>query len=92
MEIILDFHVFDIQEFDILIGQPLEKLFTEPPKIGDLDIKLGKESFSIQVIRAKNSVLEPLPYPKLPSEVMSVAPFCHTHFQGTNGMHNLMCA
>jgi hypothetical protein len=75
MEIILDFHVFDIQEFDILIGHPLEIFFAEPPKIGDLDIKLGKESFSIQVTRAKNSVLEPLPYPNLPSEVMSVAPF-----------------
>jgi hypothetical protein len=40
-----------------------------------VDIKLGRESFSIQVTRAKNSVAEPLPYPNLPSEVMSVAPF-----------------
>ena len=29
-EIILDFHVFDIQDFDILIRHPLEKLFVEP--------------------------------------------------------------
>jgi hypothetical protein len=75
MEIILDFRVFDIQDFDILIGHPLEKLFVEPPKIGDLDIKMGKESFSIQVTRAKNSMVEPLPYPNSPSKVMSVAPF-----------------
>jgi hypothetical protein len=61
--------------FDILIGQPLEKLFAEPPKTRDLDIKLGRESFSIQVTRAKNSVVEPLPYPNLPSKVMSVATF-----------------
>jgi hypothetical protein len=50
-------------------------LFAKPPKIGDLDIKLGRESFSIQVTRAKNSVAKPLPYPNLPSEVMSVTPF-----------------
>jgi len=60
MKIILDFHVFDIQDFDILIGHLPEKLLVEPPKTGDLDIKLGRESFSIQVTRAKNSVAEPL--------------------------------
>jgi hypothetical protein len=38
----LDFHVFDIQDFDILIGHPLEKLFVDPPKIGELDIKRGE--------------------------------------------------
>jgi hypothetical protein len=43
VEIILDFHVIEVQDFDILIGHPLEKLFVEPPKIGDLDIKLGRE-------------------------------------------------
>jgi hypothetical protein len=75
VEIILNFHVFEVQYFDILIGHPLEKLFTEPPKIGDLDIKLGRESFFIQVTRAKNSVAEPLRYPNLPLEVMSVTPF-----------------
>jgi hypothetical protein len=75
MEIILDFHVFDIQDFDILIGHPLEKLFAEPPKTRDMDIKLGRESFSIQVTKAKNSVAEPLLYPNLPLEVMSMKPF-----------------
>jgi hypothetical protein len=45
----LDFYVFDVQDFDILIGHPLEKLFADPSKIGDLDVKLGRESFSIQV-------------------------------------------
>ena len=37
-EIPLDFHVFDIQDFDIMIGHPLEKLFVEPPRLGDLDV------------------------------------------------------
>jgi hypothetical protein len=30
----LDFHVFDIQDFDIMIGHPLEKLFIGPSKTG----------------------------------------------------------
>ena len=57
----LDFHVFDIQDFDVLIGHPLEKLFLDPPKIGDLDIKLGRDTFMIPITRFKNSVAESLP-------------------------------
>jgi hypothetical protein len=71
----LDFHVFDIQDFDIMIGHPLEKLFIEPPTSGDLDIKLGRETFSIPITRAKNLVAKSLPNPQLPEEVMSVSPF-----------------
>ena len=32
VEITLDFHVFDIQDFDILIGHSLEQLLDEPSK------------------------------------------------------------
>jgi hypothetical protein len=74
-EISLDFHVFDIQDFDIMIGHPIEKLFVEPPKSGDLDVKIGRDTFSIPITRAKNSVAESLSYPKLLKEVMSVSPF-----------------
>jgi len=74
VEVTLDFHVFDIKDFDILIG-PLEKLFVEPPLSGNLDVKLGRGTFSIPITRAKNSVPEPLPYPNLPKEVISVSPF-----------------
>ena len=58
-----------------MIGHPLEKLFIEPPMSGDLDIKLGRETFSIPITRAKNSVAESLPNPQLHEEVMSVSPF-----------------
>ena len=58
----LDFHVFDITDFDILIGHPLEKLFLDPPKIGDLNVKLGRDVFTIPITRAKNSVAESLPH------------------------------
>jgi hypothetical protein len=40
-----------------------------------LDVKLGTESFSIQVTQAKNSMAEPLFYHNLPSKVMSVMLF-----------------
>ena len=48
VEVALDFHVFDIQDFDILIGHPLKNLLN-PPKIGDLDIKLGRDTFTIPI-------------------------------------------
>jgi len=71
----LDFHVFDIQDFDVLIGHPLEKHFLDPPKIWELDVKLGRDTFTITITRVKNSVTESLPYLDLPTEVMSVLPF-----------------
>ena len=45
----LDFHVFDITDFDILIGHPLEKLLLDPPKTGDLNVKLGRDVFTIPI-------------------------------------------
>ena len=62
VEIILDFHVFDTKDFDILIGHPLEKLLVEPPPSGELDITLGRNTFLIPITRAKNSVADTLPY------------------------------
>jgi hypothetical protein len=53
-EVALDFHVFEIRDFDILIGHPLEKLFMKPPTLANLDTKLGRDTFSIPITRAKN--------------------------------------
>jgi hypothetical protein len=58
-----------------MIGNPLEKLFIEPPSSGDLDVKLGRDTFSIPITQDKNLVAEPLPYSDLPKEVMSISPF-----------------
>ena len=71
----LYFHVFDMEDFDIMIGHPLEKLFANPPKTGELDIKLGRDTFIIPITWAKNSVANTLPYHELPKEVMLVSPF-----------------
>ena len=75
VEMALDFHVFEIQDFNIMIGHPLEKLIVEPPSSGVLDVKLGRDTFSIPITQAKNSVVESLPHSNLPKEVMSVVPF-----------------
>ena len=60
VDLVLDFHIFDIQDFDILIGHPLEKLYADPLRIGEMNVKLGRDTYSIQVTRAKNSVAKPL--------------------------------
>ena len=57
--VILDFHVFDVQDFDLMIGHPIEKLLMDAPTQGKLDVRLGKETFSVQISRATNSRAEP---------------------------------
>ena len=47
----------------------------EPSSSGALDVKLGRDTFTIPITRAKNSVVESLPHLDLPKEVMSVLPF-----------------
>ena len=58
-----------------MIGHPLEKLFIRTPSSGDLDIKLGRYTFSIPITQAKNLVANALPHPNLPKEVMLILPF-----------------
>ena len=45
------------------------------PLSGALDIKLGKDTFSIHITLDKTSVVDTLPYHEPPKEVMSVSPF-----------------
>ena len=58
-----------------MIGHRLEHLFIEPPSSWELNVKLGRDTFSIPITRAKNSVADTLPYHERPKEVMSVSPF-----------------
>ena len=60
-EVALDFHIFDVYGFDILIGHPVEKLFLEAPLLGTIDFKLGRETFSLPISWAKNYPAELLP-------------------------------
>ena len=78
-EIALDFHVFEVQDFDILIGHPIEKLFLDVLNLGELQvlnwekchfmvregIVLGHlvSERGIEVDKAKIDVIERLPPP-----------------------------
>ena len=74
IEAILDFHVFDISDFDILIGHPIEKLF-DVSEIGVLSLKIGRIATSVPVLPSINSLMELLPVPELIEKVMVVSPF-----------------
>ena len=57
-----------------MIGHPLEHLFIEPPSSWELNVKLGRDTFSIPITRAINLVADTLPYHERPKEV-PVTPF-----------------
>ena len=59
IDVILDFHVFDVRDLDLLIGHPIEKLLMDALTLGKIDIRLGKETISVQITRATNSRAEP---------------------------------
>jgi hypothetical protein len=46
IEVHLDFHIFAILEFELLIGYPYEKLFQEKPSHGSLSEEFGKTTFA----------------------------------------------
>ena len=45
-EVRLDFHIFAILEFDLLLGYPFEKLFQEKSSHGSLNEKLTEATFA----------------------------------------------
>ena len=45
VDVILDFHVFDVQDFDLMIGHPIEKFLMDASTQGKLDVRLGKKTF-----------------------------------------------
>jgi len=75
VDVILDFHVFDVQDFDLMIGHPIEKLLMDTPTQSKLDVRLGKETFSVQISRATNSMAEPSLGTEPIMEVTGILPF-----------------
>jgi hypothetical protein len=51
--------MFDVRDFDLLIGHPIEKLLTDALTQSMFDVRLGKETISIQIARAINCMTEP---------------------------------
>jgi len=71
IEVNLDFHIFDILDFDLLLGSPLEKLLTSQ---GSLDKKLRKTTFA-PVSCLENSMAKHFPEPNPLKEMMHESPF-----------------
>ena len=69
------FHVFDVQDFDFMIGHPIEKLRMDAPTQCKLDVRLGKETFFVQISRAANSLAEPSLDSEPIMEVMGILPY-----------------
>ena len=75
VKIRLNFHIFEDLNFDFLIGHPLKALFSDVPKDGCLNIKLGKDTFHIPVDRALTCPVEDLPIPEPIEEIMATSTF-----------------
>jgi hypothetical protein len=60
-EVHLDFHIFAILEFELLIGYPFEKLFQEKPSHGSLSEEFGKTTFATPNSHLKNPMAKQHP-------------------------------
>jgi hypothetical protein len=59
-QVLLNFYIFDVMEFDLLIGQPIERLIQEG-QTGKLNIKLRKNfELSVPITHSLNTKMEPL--------------------------------
>jgi hypothetical protein len=70
-KIALDFHVFEIQDFDVLIRQPVEKLLV-CQSFGQRI--LGGKVISLPILRSKDSLAEPMPQEEPVDEVQAIFP------------------
>ena len=70
----LDFHIFEVQDFDILIGHPIEKMFQNISSLGTLDVTLGGKDISLPILRSKDSMTELTPQEEIVDEVEAIVP------------------
>ena len=68
-EVHLDFHIYAILEFDILIGYPLENLIQKNPSHGGLDEKLGTTTSATPIPHLENPMAKQCPNHDLFKEV-----------------------
>jgi len=74
VEIALDFHIFEVQDFDVLFGQPVEKLFQIISSSGTLDVTLRGRALSSPILWSKDSLAEPVPHEEQVDEVQAFFP------------------
>jgi hypothetical protein len=73
-KVYLSFYVFDIWEFDLLIGHPIERLLHEGRK-GSINVRLGKSlNFSIPITRSIHVKTELSPEQIPMEEIMLASP------------------
>lgn len=58
VEAFLDFHVFKVHDFNLLIGHPIEKLRIDASTLNDLNLKLGGKTFSVPISRSRNALMD----------------------------------
>ena len=61
IELGLDFQIFEVQDFDVLIGHPVEKMFQNISPLGTLDVTLGGKAISLPILRSKDFMAKPTP-------------------------------
>jgi len=72
IEVRLDFHIYDILDFDLFLGYPLEKLLASQ---GSLDEKLRETGSATATPRLENILAKPLPEQNPLEEILHTYPF-----------------
>ena len=72
IEVNLDFHIFDILDFDILLGSPLEKLLASQ---GSLDEMLKKTASATAISCLENTMVKHFPELNPLKEMVHKSPF-----------------
>jgi hypothetical protein len=75
IEVFMDFHIYAILEFDILIGYPLENLIQEKPSHEGLDEKLGTTASTTPIPCPASPMAEHLPNHDPFEEAKFISPF-----------------
>ena len=72
IEVHFDFYIYEILDFDLLLGLPLEKLLASH---GSLDEKLRETGFATATPCLENFLAKPLPEQNTLEEMMHTSPF-----------------
>ena len=72
IEVRLDFHIYDILDFDLFLGLPLEKLLASH---GSLDEKLRETGSATATPHSENLLAKPLSEQNPLKEMMHTSPF-----------------
>ena len=74
-EVHLDFHIYVVLEFDLLIGYPLENLIQDKPSQGSLDEKLGTTASTTPILCPKSPMAKHIPNHDPFEEAKFTSPF-----------------